>query len=388
MRSTIIGKVQAQGRGGAPARWQPVAWLALLCAGLAGPAVVCAQDPPTLTTEAQLADPAQAEAIEQFWARVGQPGTLTGQGGLALATMRLPQPDLAREQGAVVISSGRTETMLKYKELAHDLWRNGYSVYLIDHRGQGLSAREPAVADQPQKGHVGRFDDFVDDLRLFVRSQVAPAGHRNVFLLGHSMGGAIAALLLETPGPEAALFRAAVLSSPMLAIQGLGGRPADTLSCPLAKAAAGLGFASSYVLRGGGYQPKSFADNQYTRSALRYERLLKQMAQASEAQLGSPTWGWTAQACDAAQRARSQGARLRTPVLVLVAGADQIVHADGARTFCAGVAEVAAATGCDGRGGGPVVVDGAQHELFIETDDKRGRAVGEALRFFQAHAQR
>lgn len=354
--------------------------LGVLALVLAGAGPLRAQTPPQLTTEAELADPARAEAIERFWDRVGQPGTLSGQGGLVLVTRRFLQDDPARERGAIVVSSGRTETMLKYKETVHDLWRNGYAVYLIDHRGQGLSAREPAVADEPQKGHVGRFDDFVEDLREFVRSQVAPAGHRHVFLLAHSMGGAIAALLLESPGPETALFRAAVLSSPMLMIRGIAGWPADTLSCPLADLAVRFGASASYVLGGGGYQAKPFEDNLYTHSSPRYSRLVQEMARTPAARLGSPTWGWTASACDGARRARTQGAQLKTPLLVLVAGGDQIVHPDGARTLCAGVAG-----GCDGRGGGAIVVEGARHEMFIESDGPRGQVLQAALGFFDRH---
>lgn len=378
----IAGRRQSM----APASAWPVvvAAMAVLVAAFCT-APLRAQPAPLFTTEVMLADPAQAEAIERFWDQVGQPGTITGQGGLTLATRRFLQGDPVRERGAVVISSGRTETMLKYKELVHDLWRNGYTVYLLDHRGQGLSAREAAVADDPQKGHVGRFDDFVDDLRQFVRTQVAPAGHRNLFLLAHSMGGAIATLLLETPGPEQALFRAAALSSPMLAIKGIGGWPADTLSCPLAGLMSRLGASSSYVAMGGGYKPKPFDENRYTRSAVRYARLLEQMERAPAARLGSPTWGWTVSACDGARRARTQGQLVKTPLLLMVAGDDQIVHADGARAFCAALAAAAPAGGCDGRGGGPVVIDGARHEMFIETDDKRGRVLQLTLAFFERH---
>ena len=129
-------------------RWRNalVATLVTLTAGMA------AAQAPLLTTEAELQGSTVPAAIEAFWQQRGQPGQITGQGGLVLATQRFLQPDRAAEKGAIVLVSGRTESMLKYKEVAYDLFRNGWSVYIHDHRGQGLSDRESAVRDQPQKG--------------------------------------------------------------------------------------------------------------------------------------------------------------------------------------------------------------------------------------------
>src|ERR1051325_4151869 len=39
----------------------------------------------------------------------------------------------SQERGAIVISSGRTESMLIYRELIGDLTARGYSVYIHDH---------------------------------------------------------------------------------------------------------------------------------------------------------------------------------------------------------------------------------------------------------------
>ena len=93
----------------------------------------------------------------------------------------------------VVIVPGFTEGLVIYQEVIHDLLRNRWSVYIHDHRGQGHSAREPAVRDTPDIGHVERFDDFVADLDAWITGEVLPAGHARVFLWAHSMGGAIAA---------------------------------------------------------------------------------------------------------------------------------------------------------------------------------------------------
>lgn len=343
---------------------------------------------PALTTEAQLQDRAQAAAVEAFWQQGGTPlAFFTGAGGLKLAWRAFAQADRSGERGAIVLVSGRTETMLKSKELVHDLWRNGWSVYLYDHRGQGLSQREPAVAAPAlrQHGDVGRFDDYVDDLRAFVRGVVQPAGHRQHVLLAHSMGGAISALMLEAGGPQAALFRAAALLSPMLTITGLFQQPADIGLCSAARGATAIGLGASYLPGGGDWRDKGFNNNPYTASPTRYARFMAEYQTNDTVRLGSATLRWTAESCAAAGRARASAAQLRLPVLLVIGADDRIVHRSGANTFCDGVRLANPARGCGGDGGGPVLLPGGRHELLIEADPIRNAALTKALQFFEAH---
>ncbi|HSI61183.1 MAG TPA: alpha/beta fold hydrolase [Ideonella sp.] len=363
----------------------PAAGLGLALLSAAWPATAQVAAAAAFTTEQQLGQPQVATAIEKFFETTGQAGDFIGQGGVRIAFRRFVQADRSAEKGAIVIVSGRTESLLKYKELVHDLWRGGYSVYIHDHRGQGLSEREAAVRDTPQKGYVGDFQHYVDDLRQFVGSEVAAGQHRRHYLLAHSMGGAVAALFLEERSPEAQRFQAAVLSSPMLEIRGIGGLGAEAVSCRVARLQVAAGDASDYIVSGGGYAAKSFEDNEYTHSLVRYKRLLAEVGGTPGIALGSPTHGWFAQACSASEKARTQAALVRTPVLVLVAGEDSIVHPDGPATFCRGLSGDVRAKGCDGRGGGPVTIPGARHELFIEQDAQRAQALQQVVQFFDSN---
>ncbi len=352
-------------------------------AALAGAGSAQAQTP-LLTTEAELQGATVPAAIEAFWADRGVAGTVTGQGGLTLALRRFLQSDRASEQGAITIVSGRTESMLKYKEVVYDLYRNGWSVYIHDHRGQGLSDREPAVRDQPQKGHVERFDDFVADLDTVLTTQVLPAGHARRVLWAHSMGGAITARYLQSGRPSVAQVQAAVLSSPMLEIVGLvPGFSAELLSCNLAHGAVLFGQAANWHWGGKPYAPFPAQGNLYTSSPVRSQRVLDQDSAAPAARLGSPTWGWIARNCDAAHAARTDAAQVTTPVLVLVAGQDKIVLNHGAMQFCQRLAAARPGAGCGGADGGPVVVAGAEHEMLIERDALRQQAMGRALGFLR-----
>ena len=343
-----------------------------------------AQPAPALTTEDELAATSVPAAIDALW-QTGSDAGFNGAGGLRIAGRRFVQADRSAEQGAMVIVSGRTETMQKYAEVVFDLWRNGWSVYLHDHRGQGLSAREPQTASTPQKGHVNNFDDYVADLRQFIGSQVLPGGHRRVVLLAHSMGGGITARFLQSGAPELKRIQAAVLTSPMLQIKGLMGLPADVLSCRLARGAVAFGMAGNFFIGGGGHKPPDPAKNPYSQSTARTQRLIDLGTRQPEAVLGSPTWGWLAQACGAAKAAREQAHTISTPVLVMVAGADGIVHNPGAEAFCRQLRRGPLAAGCGGPGGAPLVVPGAKHEMLIERDDLRSQALGQALAFFARH---
>ncbi len=73
-----------------------------------------------------------------------------------------------------MISSGRTEAAIKYKELILDLYKNGYSVYIHDHRGQGQSGR---MTEDPQMGYIENFQYYIDDMKYFHDAYVKPKDH-------------------------------------------------------------------------------------------------------------------------------------------------------------------------------------------------------------------
>lgn len=336
-----------------------------------------------LTSENDLQGSAAAQ-IEKFWNDKARTGTFSGERGVTIAYATFLQPDKAAEKGAIVIVSGRTEAYLKYKELVFDLWHNGYSVYIHDHRGQGLSAREPEVAQTPQRGHVQKFSLFVSDLRTFVQQQVVPGKHGKYFLLAHSMGGAIASLYLEEDADKGQPFRAAALSSPMHQIMGAAGLPADVGICTIAHEFAEHGKSADYVVKGSDYSPREFDKNPYTRSPVRYGRFVDLYKSTPAIQLGSPTHGWVATACDAARVSRNEAAKIKVPVRLFEAAEDSIVHSNGHEVFCSNLTKTQPA-GCGAKDGAPIVIPGARHELFIAPDVARNQVLLGILEFFSNH---
>lgn len=317
--------------------------------------------------------------ISKFWtgSERKERKDFTGVGGLKLAYKAFPVEQGQDERAAIVISSGRTEGMVKYHEFVYDLHRLGFAVYIHDHRGQGFS--DPVVA-KPQMGHVEDFDDYVSDLKTFVDDVVKQNNHQNLFLVAHSMGGAIASLYLEK---HVADFSAAVLSSPMHEPDILG--PGTQAACLAVKGAAAAedalrlmnGKPPNYARNMGPYSPVSFEENELTHSKVRYRRLLDEFEANEATKIGGPSKRWVAAACRAGWNARKNAGDVQTQVLVLQAGGDTIVKANAQNEFCRKTEEKCV-------GGTPHVIEDALHELFIECDQYRIPALTKMLEFLDS----
>jgi lysophospholipase len=114
--------------------------------------------------EAQLST-AYGEVIGPFWNRQAQPITCRSNvDGLELRGVACLQPS---RETAIIVSNGRTESFLKYKEVIYDLYTQGHSVFIVDHRGQGLSGRLLAGEAKKQMGHVRDFHAAVLSSPMF-----------------------------------------------------------------------------------------------------------------------------------------------------------------------------------------------------------------------------
>jgi alpha-beta hydrolase superfamily lysophospholipase len=131
--------------------------------------------------------------------------TAAGIGGLDLfAQAWLPD---APPSAAIVIAHGLGEHSGRYAALATELAGRGYAVYALDHRGHGRSGGTRA--------NIERFAYLVSDFSAFVGRCARQHLDTPVYVLGHSMGGAVAfatALRLQHQ------LRGLVLSAPALAV--------------------------------------------------------------------------------------------------------------------------------------------------------------------------
>ncbi|CAJ1873759.1 alpha/beta fold hydrolase [Aeromonas jandaei] len=337
----------------------PLLALTLFSAG-----ALAVTNPYQLTSEADVPTLYQ-QTLPDFWRQHAIEGEFKGKDGIAIRYAALRQEKVDR---AILIVNGRVESYLKYQELAWDLWRQGYSLYLIDHRGQGMSGR---MLNDHDKGYVNQFDDYVVDMKQFHDQIIMADKPAKLFLLAHSMGGAISARYLERWPDD---IRAAVLSSPMLGIN-LGGLPkwlAKGLATTIGTVGGWFG-EPPYGPGQGPYQDHGFADNELTHSQSRYQAFRQMYEQHPQIKLGGATAHWIYQGITGADAAIADAGAIKTPLLLLQAGNDSVVDNAAQDAFCTKAL-------CEG--GKPLRIEGAWHELFIESDDKRQPALTAMLDFF------
>ncbi|OQY12940.1 MAG: hypothetical protein B6I30_03840, partial [Desulfobacteraceae bacterium 4572_187] len=118
----------------------------------------------------------------------------------------------ANKRGSVILLNGRREFMEKYAETIRELNQRGFDVYSLDWRGQGLSSRMLA---NRHKGFIKNYNNYLNDLNLFVSKIVQPDAANPLVILAHSMGGHIALRFIHEH-PEIA--DKVVLVSPMIDI--------------------------------------------------------------------------------------------------------------------------------------------------------------------------
>ena len=132
--------------------------------------------------------------------------TTLDQGEQTLAFYAWPNaPENAR--AAVLLLHGLGEHMGRYGHVASALQAAGYVVFGYDHHGHGLSSG--------LRGNLLSPSQLLDDVR-FVIEQVRALTHAPLVLLGHSMGGLIAARAVAQSLPHIDAF---VMSSPALGAQ-------------------------------------------------------------------------------------------------------------------------------------------------------------------------
>jgi lysophospholipase len=297
--------------------------------------------------------------IDPFWQNSVRQGTFIGNDEIEIAFAYVLHP---KPIGSIVISTGRIECYVKYKEVIYDLYQNGYSVFIHDHRGQGLSAR---MLTNTHLGYVQDFSDYVTDFKMFVDQVVDKHSQHKPHLLCHSMGGAIGTLMILRY-PQ--LFVNVAFSAPMFGI-----RPAlpNWLSNILLSLHASLNKQVAYFFGQKDYENQSFAGNELSHSEVRYQIFRQEYQAASQLQLGGVSADWLKAAIKAMDEIEQNIKGFSIPALVVQAGKDRIVDNKRQRRVAEKMPNIQF-----------MVIDGAKHELLEEIDCYRKPCLSAVLDFF------
>jgi alpha-beta hydrolase superfamily lysophospholipase len=234
----------------------------------------------------------------------------------------------AKVRGSVVLMHGLGEHSGRYRHLAGFFNECGLSVRTYDHRGHGRSAGK--------RGDVINGDPMLQDAEIIV-DDFSTRYSQPPFLFGHSMGGLFAArFALSRLSP----LRGLILSSPALSLR-LSALQANLLKLML-KLAPSIGLSNGLSASHLSHDASVVAA--YKADPLVHGRI---SARLLRSMLSSIAY------------CQSHAGSLSIPALMLVAGDDRLVDADGSRQFFShtppGMAELH-------------VYDGMFHEIFNELD--------------------
>lgn len=297
-----------------------------------------------------------SDQLAPFWLQL-QHGQFSSHDNLTLHYSYYLSP---QRQRAIVICAGRMETAVKYSELIFDLATAGYSVFILDHRGQGQSDR---LLLNRHKGYVADFKDYADDFSAFIEQIVRPQQHQQHIAFCHSMGGAIFSYYTQLYPQHP--FSCAVLASPMFGIN-TGIIPlafAEKTVEKLTRLNSRFGRESWYFPGQQDYFVKTFAANFLTTSKYRYQWLSSLYTLYPDTQLGGATLGWLTAAIRVMKQLQQQAQHWNLPVLLLQAQQDKVVSNKAQDDWYQQLPAVLFKQ--------KQTFSGARHELFMETDSIR-----------------
>ncbi|HBF2358962.1 TPA: alpha/beta hydrolase, partial [Clostridioides difficile] len=112
--------------------------------------------------------------------------TFKGEEGLDIYTYKWEDENIKKPKAVIQIAHGMAETAQRYETFAKVLTKNGYIVYINDHRGHGKTAK---IIENV--GHLAEKEGFrclVDDMYTLTNIIKKENEDLPIYLFGHSMG--------------------------------------------------------------------------------------------------------------------------------------------------------------------------------------------------------
>lgn len=256
------------------------------------------------------------------------------------------------EKGRIVISHGFTECIEKYYELIYYFTSEGYSTFIMEHRGHGRSG---CLGKNNTQINVEDFNYYVNDLKLFIDKEVLINKKKELFLFSHSMGGAIGIMFLEKY-PE--YFRKAILSSPMLEIS--VGKVPNFLARTLAKFQLLMGKGDKFILGNMPYDSTYDFFLASTSNESRYEYYYREIVGNENLQRGGGSYRWLYESLKAIKNIlkKKNINKINAEVILFQSGRDNLVGARGINKFIKGCNKAKL-----------IKFNKAKHEIYLENND-------------------
>ncbi|MEM5405764.1 lysophospholipase [Paraburkholderia unamae] len=259
----------------------------------------------------------------------------------------------ATPRAAIALIHGLAEHAGRYAALAARLNAAGIDVYAIDLRGHGLAPG--------RRTWIAHFDEYLDDAEaLFAHASAQCATQGTpLFLMGHSMGGAIAALYAVERLPQSRVRLAGLLLSSAALSPGR--------DVPAWKIAASRVISAVWP---------TFPAMKIDAALLARARDVVEANRADPlVHHGAIPARTGAQLLEAMKRIEAGRAQLRLPVLIWHGTADKLTEPEGSRAFAANV-------------GSPdrtlTLYEGSYHETLNDLD--RERVIGALIDWIDQHS--
>lgn len=203
-------------------------------------------------------------------------------------------------KAALLVVHGLAEHSGRYLNVVNHFVPQGYAVYALDHFGHGKS--------DGTRVFVQSFDDYLDPLGMFLEMVKGWQSGKPVFLVGHSLGGLIAPLLVLKHDPD---------------------MPGMILSAPLAKIpqhVSPLVIALSKILSS--IVPKLGVEDIDSGTISKDPEVVRAYDEDPLVYRGKTTARLAAELLQGMQRIQSQASKITVPVLIMQGCEDRLVDPD------------------------------------------------------------
>jgi lysophospholipase len=255
------------------------------------------------------------------------------------------------KKGTFFIFTGRSEYIEKYGPTIQRLLGLGYCVVICDWRCQGLSDR---LDEDQTLGHVADFYHYQLDVAEMLSVANEMSLPRKRYILAHSMGGAIALRSLH----ESLIVHKVIFSAPFWDAYMSAGLRAYANVVTAFAPSIGLASARTPTTSSGAYvELFPFEGNALTNDEDSYAWQQRQVSRYPELSIGGPSLGWLAEALK--ETRYFQLIDMALPDCLCFLGTNEKIVSSKA------IYRIMKKW----KNGELVVIEGAQHEVLLETPE-------------------